>query len=360
LKFLLKKKILIEFLTSISLIILGINFIAFSAFQQGDDDSSIFKSILRFVVAGLLFLIIVIKNKVNYFYLIFFPLIAIFFLLNSNVFTLNFLYILLIVYAFSGFDYDKILKKFFYIYIAMCIVHLVFLKTGYIVNTYFEYDGRFRASYGFGNVNKLGMMYFNFGLISLYVLLNNPRKYELFLSIFSIVISVFFIVASDSRTSLIVFLLVSFIYFINKFKIFSKILIYFYKYIFYFCIVITLVVSSYIGRYYNELLSNRPEMFGNYFTELMGFPYILFGYYGSPEYPVDNSYLVLMGAIGPILFLLIFIIILFFSKKSNISSAHVPIFFGLLLFGIFENNLLRVELLLPIVLFNYLLPRNRA
>ena len=67
-----------------------------------------------------------------------------------------------------------------------------------------------------------------------------------------------------------------------------------------------------------------------------------------------------MGAIGPILFLLIFIIILFFSKKSNISSAHVPIFFGLLLFGIFENNLLRVELLLPIVLFNYLLPRNRA
>lgn len=345
-----------EILIFLCLFILGFNFIAFSAFTQEEGDGILLKSVLRFSVIGFLLIIIYIKRRVHAFYILSLPVIFILYIINGNIFTLNFLYLVLFVCALQNYDQSKLLENIFYVYLFMAIYHLVFLKFGYISNTYVEYGGRFRANYGFGNFNKLGMLYFYYGLICVYYLINKTSILNKFIALFGFVVSLFFIVASDSRTSLICFIIAIVFYFLNKVVFFSKIIKLYFKFIFIFCFLLTLFLSSTFGIYFNDILSTRPELFNKYLLDFNFVPSLFFGYFGEPDYPVDNSYLVLLGAIGPVLIFPFILISPFLIKSNQIPISQIPILIGLIFFGVFENSLLRIELLLPILLFYYLLP----
>lgn len=349
----LNKKIdLREVFLFIAILLLGLNFILFSAFST-EETSSVMKLAFRVIAAGLLGMIVIFDRQISISLLAWIFICSIIFLITFNVFTLNLVFLFLIVSAMRTISIDKTMNYILFAYIIMFIIHIAFFNLNIIQNDVVQYDGRIRASYGFGNVNKLGMFYYCFANILLYEFTRNSKAnfMKKLLLILGIGLSIFFILVSGSRTSLLCLALTFILIFINTSETFAKYNRSFLNYIILICYVITLGLALNFSSKLNEILSYRPELFNLYLHEISSnFSYFTFGYFGITNYPVDNSYLVFIGSVGCIISSLCVLASYILIRNSYVDKKLIPIVLSSLLFGIFENSLLRVELLLPAVI----------
>jgi hypothetical protein len=98
----------------------------------------------------------------------------------------------------------------------------------------------------------------------------------------------------------------------------------------------------------NLVLSNRPTDYNDFLNSVTFINYFI----GAPiaEYRVDNSYLVgffSTGAVGMVVFFLLF----YKALKSEYSTIEIALFLSLLIYGVFESLIVRVEF--PVVILFY-------
>lgn len=117
------------------------------------------------------------------------------------------------------------------------------------------------------------------------------------------------------------------------------------------CFLISILMSTDYAMHYNDLLSLRPLYFNYFFSELARDDYnLIFGMKMTTDMLVDNSYLLFLGATGLIFTMLFVFISPLISFKSSVENKYLPLLYSVLIYGIFESNIIRIELLVPIAM----------
>lgn len=342
-----KKNILLY----LSLFILISNYMLFTAFNwSGGFEFEILKLILR-LISFVFLLVFIFHKKIiskNLLILTFFTII--FYVINKNEIILNILFIFMIFACMYDIKIKNLLVFIFLCYIYYFLVHNILFYSGIILNADSFSVDRSRESFGFSNVNRLGIFYFYFFILSFYFFIQKNKFFKYFSLIF-LCTSIYYILASDSRTALYCSILLYSLYVFKKITIFIKLQRFVLNFIILIGALFSLYLASASGQVWNQVLSMRPYFFEQYFnTLLIGYNFWL----GSPvpeEITVDNSYILFFGAYG-IFFSFLFCLVsplLSINKKINPTFASMNIV--ILLYGIFESNLLRVEMLVPIFVF---------
>lgn len=340
----------------LSLLILLFNFLFFVGIDLGFSD---YKNVNRLLSLLFLILYLISWGKVSLKALIFnFILIFVFiiyFVLNNNELIFNFIYLFIFFMALKDVDINDLMLKIFGIFSLGALIHILLLFFGLVENINYEISNRNRSTFGFLNVNQLAIFYFYCLVISLFILLNKyARNFKLF-ALLLIPLSLYFIVLSDSRTAFFCFLVYLILHIIIKFKVLAK----FYSIAIVFLFSILFMVSFFLSLnsspFVNDVLSNRPALFNIYLNDLLANNYNFFWGVDLVEgTPLDNSYILFLCCFGFIGSIFIIFIAPFLARRSSIKSTFYPLITVVLLYGVFESNLIRVELLVPlIVLYIY-------
>ena len=343
-------------LVGISLLLMGYNFLFFSALNLHIDNSDIYKNIIRFFAIFLLVGALSLNKKVILFeiFLILFFLSS--FLINNNEYTLNFSFILFFLLCSRTLAFNKLLDIVFYIYFSLFFIHVVLFNLGMFDNQIFTYEGRTRADYGFTNVNKLGNFYFLFLVLCLTTFLNSKSKYlKCFFCLLGFGFSLYFILESGSRTSLVCAFIAIFIALTSRVEGLNKANKIFINFSILFGCEISFLLASNYGQFLDNYLSYRPSLFQSYILDYFNsIEYLTLGYSSDFVNSIDNSFLVFIGTVFfPVSFVLI-IFSFFKIRKTYILPENYALCISVVLSGIFENNLLRPEFLVVLLLFHVL------
>ena len=343
-----------------SLFLLFSNYMLFTAFNWAVDfDFDSIKLFIRIFVFFLL-LISILSNgfiKKNIFFMLLYCLFL--FALNFNEVLLNFIYLFMIIGSMKNIFIDNVFLSVLYLYLIFSIIHVSLFLLGAIVDVDSVYGDRLRHSFGFTNVNRLGIFYFYFLVLCTYFLLNSKCLLK-FVSLFGLIASIFYIILSDSRTALYCSLLLFALIALGKFHGIYKLERFFLNFCIIFCSVISFYLSTSIGQVWNDVLSFRPAYFEQYTNFLYSSSGFFFGLPLIDEITVDNSYILFSGAFGllsSILFYFVSPFLIFNVKVDRILCASIIV---ILFYGVFESNLLRVEMLLPIIVFYYLFFQEKS
>lgn len=342
-----KQDILLYF----SLFLLFSNYMLFTAFDWGGEDSFNFlKNIIRIVAFFILCLYLGVVGRIKH--SIFFSILFVLALfgISGNEILLNILFLLIIFSCLMRIKLDRLIFYIFIFYILYFILHNFLIFTGFLENSISSFDERVRNSYGFSNVNRLGIFYFYFFMLNFYMISHIKGDFykKIIFYLFALS-SLVYIVLSSSRTSLYISVLIIVLWNLSKIDIFHKGQRLILNFIVLFCAGVSFYLASSKGAVFNEILSYRPSFFKQYVDILFSSNFnIIFGAPLSEEITVDNSYILFSGAVGLIVSFLIYFFSPFFSYNKYIPRIYVIMIIASLLCGVFESSLLRVEMLVPI------------
>ncbi|CAA0271648.1 hypothetical protein [Acinetobacter baumannii] len=339
----------------LALFLLFSNYMLFTAFDWGGEDSfTFFKNIIRIISLFLLFLYVGQVGKIKYSIFSCFLIVLGLYAINGNDILLNIFFFLIIFACLFRVKLDNIVVFAFTSYVIYFVLHNFFIFTGILENSISTFDERIRNSYGFSNVNRLGIFYFYFFMLNFYMIAhNNKAFYKKIVFYFFALSSIIYILLSDARTSLFLCILIVILWQLSKFDLFYKLQRFALNFVIFFSAGVSFYLASKGGESFNEVLSYRPAFFKQY-TDLL-FENNISIFFGVPlneDITVDNSYIIFSGAIGIVLSFIIYLFSPIISYKKYIPRAYVIMIIASLLYGVFESNLLRVEMLVPIfVLF---------
>lgn len=328
------------------------NFIVFTAFDWNyASESGSYKTFLRVIAALLLIAFIFIKGELKKYYFLLAFIFLSFFILNNNILVINVLYLILFAACLSYVEIEKVLIVFFVIYVFIFFLHNILFFFGVLENQITDISGRVRYAFGFNNVNRLGMFYFYLFLISMYMLFRKGVfRVSGFLYIFLIVVSFIYIDLSGSRTALICLLIASIFFLFGRFNLLVKSSRFFLNFLFLICAFLSLWMATSYALPYNDFFSLRPVFFNYFFNELLSSDFnIIFGMKVADDMLVDNSYLLFFSALGLFAASVFTVLSPLFVYHSYIDKKYFPFIYSTLVYGVFESNIIRMELLIPIL-----------
>lgn len=340
-----------DILLYLSLFLLFSNYMLFTAFDWGEGDSfGLLKNIVRIVSFFILCLYVGIVGRIKF--SLFFSILStlVFFSISGNEILLNILFLLIIFLCLLQAKLDRLVFYTFIFYVLYFILHNFLIFTGILENSISSFDARVRNSYGFSNVNRLGIFYFYFFMLNFYMISRDKGNFHKKIIFYLFALSsLVYIVLSNSRTSLYICILIIILWQLSKLNIFYKWQRLILNFVIPFCAGVSFYLASSSGQIFNEILSYRPGFFKQYVDILFSNNFnIIFGAPLSEEMTVDNSYILFSGAFGLIVSFLIYFFSPFFSYNKYIPRVYVIMIIASLLCGVFESNLLRVEMLVPI------------
>ena len=299
----------------------------------------------------LLFLIILENRESNIkfilfsFILLILGFISVYFSNNKEL-----LKLFLLIISFRKINFDKFIKTDFIIKSCLIILVLLFNYLGFTNKIEIYRDGIFRNSFGFSHPNKLGL-YLMMVCLDLYYIYRN--KNMIFPLIISLLISLFIYLFVDSRTSIVIILIIPVLIFITRrnYKLLDNKLVEFvlknmFLIITFITIILSLKVNSNIKfiSNLNELLSYRLTL-NNYFLNI--YDINLFGNYVKTDgiYILDSSYINILLRFGIILFIFIYYC---FNKSIKIMYKEknyclIIIFLVLFIYGFSESFLYKIS-----------------
>jgi hypothetical protein len=342
-----------DFLLYFSIFLLLSNYMLFTAFQWGlSENFSFLKMPLRIFVFSLMFLYLFKQEKIKIIFIFLIIFLLLLFFINNNEFLLNIVFLLLFFSSFLRVKLDDFIYFIFISYLFYFLLHNFLLFSGVLSNEVASVGERVRNGFGFTNVNRLGMFYFYFFIICFFNIINSKFKsnFYSFSLLFFCAISLGFIKLSESRTALYCCFLIVALYFLGRFKLFSYLQRSLVSFLLPICFLISIVLSSNFGLKFDELLSYRPTFFNEYIDIILSKDlYIFLGMPVIEDLTIDNSYLLFLGAVGLIISFVFIFASPFILYRRFIPERYVLIIIVSLFYGIFESNLLRVEMLVPIV-----------
>lgn len=334
-----------------ALFILISNYMIFTAFNWAVDlDFEAFKLGFRFFSFIFLVFYLFARGKIKKSLLLLIILTLILFIINNNEILLNILFMFIIFGCMYDLKVNNFLMFIFICYVFYFFIHNILFYSGVIYDGENVVGDRVRESFGFTNVNRLGIFYFYFMILCFYVF-NEKKGFLKILSLIFLIISAYYILASDSRTALYCSVL------LFAFYVFKGVpgLVRSQRFILNFTILIGALLSLYLAsssaQLLNEALSLRPYFFAQYFNTLLEGYNFIFGVPVFQDVTVDNSYILLCGAYGILISFLFFLVSPLLSFNKKISSIFSSMIIVILLYGVFESNLLRIEMLVPIFVF---------
>ncbi|MDV7448271.1 hypothetical protein R4514_16180 [Acinetobacter baumannii] len=344
-----------DILLYLALFLLFSNYMLFTAFDWGVEDAfNLVKNSVRVICLFLLLLYMGQIGKIKYSILFSILLVIIFYVINGNDILLNIFFLLIIFSCLFRVKLNNIVIFTFFSYVVYFFLHNIFIFTGILENSIFSFDERVRNSYGFSNANRLGVFYFYFFMLNFYMIAHSGKNfYKKIIFYFFAISSIIYIQLSDARTSLFLCVLIVLLWQISKLNLFYKLQRFSLNFVIIFSAGISFYLASKSGESFNEILSYRPAFFKQY-TDLLfeNNMSIIFGVPLNEDITVDNSYIIFSGAIGVVLSFILYVFSPIISYKKYIPRAYVIMIIASLLYGVFESNLLRVEMLAPIfVLF---------
>lgn len=342
-----------NFLLYLSMFLLLSNYMLLTAFQWQLSESYIFlKTPLRLFVILLLFFHLFKQGKVKIIFIFLVIYSVLLFFINTNEFLLNILFLFLFFTSFLNVKQDDSIFLIFVYYLFYFMVHNLLLFSGVLSNEVSNIGERIRSGFGFTNVNRLGMFYFYFFIISFFMIIRNKVQFNLSSLGFVLccIISLIFIKLSDSRTAFYCCMLMVFLYLLGRFKIILYIQRLSVNFLFPLCFFISLYLASNAGMVYNSVLSYRSTFFNQYIDLILSKDsYVLFGMPIIEDLTIDNSYLLFIGAVGLFNSILFALLSPFIIYKRFLPEGYILLIIVVLLYGVFESNLLRVEMLVPVV-----------
>ena len=311
-----------------------------------------FKLVLRlFVLLVIVFGVVVSNLKASVGALVVYLSLFLYFLLlflgNQNPVTLNFIYVTIFVgfLYLLGVSQDELLFNALVASLLVVFIYIVYFFSGSIDLGESNIEGRIRYSFGFNNPNKVGIV--TFSLIALTALYAFKRNYSFVAVVFLIVPFFVVMVYSGSRTALystgIFFFLI-----LAPFAVRLRRILYLLPLMF--LMLSIFLATLHTNETINNLLSFRPVDFYNFLSTVDSADY-LFGT-DSSEFRIDNSYILALFAVGPIGFIVISYL-LYRTGRGRLNVYGVSFVISVLIYGLFEGVLVRVEF--PLILYFYYL-----
>lgn len=252
--------------------------------------------------------------------------------------SLDFIIVLLIALMFYKDNIRDFFKIFFistlFCYLLTIFLYFIGVLENHAIRRITEDGIIVRNSLGFSHVNGVFKNLIPI-ILSGYFLVKeeNIRKYNLFVFIISTIL----FMVSNSRTGyicVIIYLLFTTFKDIMKIKIIKKSI----KYIFLICTILTLIIVNFAGKSadnpINELLSDRPVIWNYYINQADMVKIINFN---STSQHMDNTYLTYLVNYGIIIYICIFLVKYFGTKKIQ-DNRILLITLILAIYGIFENG----------------------
>lgn len=332
-----KDKILLLF----SFIVLTINFVLSTALDIYSDLTS---DLLRII--SLCLLISVYLKNATYFSYFSFLLLAMLYLISGNIYYLNFIFFLVFISVLKSFSIESVIKYSFFSILLGAFVHILAFNLNLIDpdKLNYIYLDRYRYTLGFKNPNQLAIYYFTLAILSFLMIRTNK-----ILAWISMLVSIYIIYLSDSRTTLIGFF-IFIILILLKHSAFTSIIL---KLTPFGALVITIIISLLKDTVFNNILSLRPEIYSDFINKFDGIS-ILFGL--NEDIIIDNFYLISFGTLGFIGLILLLAIITFYNIKAK--PEFYPFIITLFIMSIFESFLIRPEFLLSIVYLKIITENN--
>ncbi len=306
-------------------------------------ESRVSLNIIRVISLALILVSIYMnKRKVIYHGLLLSLLFLSLFIINGNAILINFVFIVWFAIACKSFNANSLLHFLLWTCLIVCFFHLILFYSGLLGSEKYTVGGRERYVFGFGNPNALALCYMS--LVYLIASRLTIKYYHYIIMAGSLLI----VWLSDSRTVFYGFVIYIFLsaaskipavsFLLRKLTVLSPFI--------FFCISLSLVTLH--DSPLNEVMSLRPSLFKVY-LEKIDYTGILIGRGYLNTEVVDNSYLVLLGACGAPITIIVLGIISFMISKTI--GRYIPFIFVLLVSSMFETFLLRPEIPLTMLFF---------
>lgn len=342
-------------LTVLSICLLYFNFILTSGLNIIDNEA--FKLFPRIIAATILIIIITKRENLLIKLICGLLFLFIFYFINDSIIIINLSYILIITLTMKEFPKYIIFPALNKISLSGILLHIILILMGKIDTTVIDQQERIRFSLGFNNPNQLGLFYFSAICVSALSWCEKKTNYNLYIFIIISMLSSYFIFLSDSRTFLLSSILVIGLVFANKINFNFR---YINKFIFLipiFGLIISLCLSSEFAQSFNDELSARPTIFSSFISNHTVLE-LMTGWIYDSTTGVDNSYLLIISALGfPIGIIFFLLISVKMRHQSSLQSYVVGIAF---LLSSFESSIIRPEVPLTILVYSILFASNKS
>lgn len=328
------------------LIILAFNYLGINLMRLGE----VFITSARIGFLLLLSMILLSKFSLrrDEFFSVIIVIVSIFVGGGENLIAINALFCLLFCFFAKRFDIEVVLLSGFWVLLLSLITVFVLLSVG-VVNSSVEVVGeRTRETFGFSNTNAFSSLVYSFLLLCIALEINVFVKYMVVLSVAFFAYSV-----TDNRS----LLLAIFSYFIVRFIfLFVRNRVAVNSLVMFFLIfpILATQLSGYIVMEYplvDIILSMRPSFSAGFIEDLPWYSYLIGGVVPSQHVTIDNSFLLIQGALG-VPFLLYFTWKTFrcfqmYYQSENINVCAIIISFWFFCFS--ESNLIRPETIFGLI-----------
>lgn len=315
--------------------------------------------IVRIIISTCILIIYFRKKIINVKLYLFTCVMIFFIILNKNQTIINFCFIAWMIYAIRAEGVIESLKGIYYSTIIFSLFFIIFSAKGILQPelVYIAETGRYRNNMGFLQANYPGFMAFSC-FITLFscvgYLKNNTGRISKYLAYIIMAICFFIPILADSRTpsyamilSIVFFLTIS----CNPIRKVCLLILPFMPLI---LITLTFYISQNHSVGLNDFLSGRPEYYSRYLN-LIGDDGLFLGSQ-LPDFPLDNSYLILLSCFG-IFYIPFLMALLYKGIRNNNNKYMLTVTFSILIYGFTEAVMARPEISV-IFLYYYLFAIN--
>lgn len=288
------------------------------------------------------------RGRINLHVFLVVPLALAVFAINSSVYVMNILFILFFLVASDGVSLKRVVSLVFFVSILGAILHFCIYLGGYGSEVDYSVYERMRDGMGFNNPNMLALVYFSLACAAMMYASFQTRWLARIWSLAFVVLSLYVIIRSDSRTSLyaLIFLIVLILF--SKWRVFSSLLSRLLPFVFPVGLIVTFFLATPAASFLNEILSMRPYFF-SIVSAALGVSGLLIGGVIPAEVPVDNSYLLAFSAVG--VPLVMAVVYLCMRKSAYISRNFVPFIVAGVAISLTESYLMRPEIPFSLLFF---------
>lgn len=346
-------------MTAFLLFFMQINSLFISGLQAVDDRTAL---IVRIAI-GLFIIAMYLKNlEVENNLIIGTAVFSAFFLINLNATCINFIFTLWFVYLVRRQGAVGVIKSIYYSTLLFSLIFALLVVKGIIYPdiVYIAETGRFRNNMGFWSANYPGFIAY-----SCFMTLFACKGYlsgliHPLIRYFTYGLMLFFIFVpflADSRTPGYA-MIASMMFFVAISNNLLRYLVAFYLPL---VPLVLLSISLYLPWYYHGsdldyLLSGRLSYYYDYLSALKMNNY----FFGSPlpEFALDNSYLILMTALG-LGFIIPFTYMVYRAVLNNPNKYFIVLIFSLICYGFTEAVMARAETSVVILFYMLMFIKTR-
>jgi len=338
-------------MTALLLFLMQTNSLLISGLEVIDDRTGI---LLRATI-GIIIIIYYIKNlDIELNLIVGSVVLAVFFLFNFNQSCINLIFTLWFIYLLRRQGAVRSIEVVYYstlmfslLFTALVIKGIIHPDIDYIPET-----GRYRNNMGFWSANYPGMIAY-----SCFMTLFTCKGYlsgriPSVIRWFTNILLVFFICVpflADSRTPGYAMIVSLIFYVVISAGLFRYLVVFYLPLIPVTLLVISLFLPwDYHGGRLDYMLSGRLSYFYDYLSSLEPYNYV----FGSalPDYALDNSYLILMSALG-LFFIIPFTWMLYQAVLNNPNKYFIVLVFSLICYGFTEAIMARAETSVVIIFY---------